>query len=64
MGRNLMIDFDIRHLSKEAAWDLIALFWRYGISLVPLQELATKKRFSWLRDEKFYWHKRMFKSLR
>ncbi|WP_310311836.1 hypothetical protein, partial [Paraburkholderia terricola] len=60
VGRGLLIDIDIRYLNKDALWDLIALLWRYEIPLTPLQELATRKRFAWLRDERFYWHKSMF----
>lgn len=60
VGRGLLMDIDLRYLSEEALLDMIALFWRYGIILVPLQALATRKRFAWLSDEQAYWHKSMF----
>ncbi|MFM0185712.1 hypothetical protein PQR37_18270 [Paraburkholderia nemoris] len=60
VGRGLLIDIDLRYLSEDALRDMIALFWRYGIVLVPLQVLATRKSFAWLSDERAYWHKSMF----
>ncbi|MFL9948566.1 hypothetical protein PQR68_21495 [Paraburkholderia agricolaris] len=62
VGRGLLIDIDLRYLSEDALRDMIALFWRYGIVLVPLQALATRKRFAWLSDEQAYWHKSMFET--
>jgi hypothetical protein len=60
VGRGLLIDIDLRYLSEDALRDMIALFWRYGIVLAPLQVLATRKRFAWLSDEQSCWRKSMF----
>ncbi|WP_147329595.1 hypothetical protein [Paraburkholderia sp. DHOC27] len=62
VGKGLEIDIDIRYLTKDAVWDLIALLWRYGIPLAPLRELAARKKFAWLSAERFYWHKSMFET--
>jgi hypothetical protein len=60
VGRGLIIQVDIRSLNKEALRELIALLWRYGISLSPLRVLAENKKFVWLNDVGFYWYKSMF----
>ena len=62
VGRGLLLDIDLRYLSEDALLDMIALFWRYGVVLAPLQALATRKRFAWLSDEQAYWHKSMFET--
>jgi hypothetical protein len=64
VGRNLLVDIDLRRLSKDDLLDLIALLQRYGIPLAPLSDLATKKRFSWLNDPETYFYPSMFKSSR
>jgi len=61
VGRGLILQVDIRSLNKEAVRELIALLWRYGISLSPLKVLtANNKKFAWLNDERCYWYKSMF----
>jgi hypothetical protein len=60
VGPGLEIQVSIRELNKDALLDLIALLRRYGISLAPLAPLAENKRFSWLQNERFNWHKNMF----
>ena len=59
-GRILAVDLDARALNKKVLWDLIALCWRYDVSLKPLRVLAGMKKFSWLRVKHMYWHKDMF----
>jgi hypothetical protein len=61
VGRGLLIDIDLRYLSEDALRDMIALFWRYGIVLVPLRALASRKRYAWLSDEQAYWYESMFR---
>ena len=60
VSRGLVVQVDMHSLSKDAMRELIALLWRYGISLYPLRVLANNKKFVWLSDEKFYWHRSMF----
>jgi len=61
VGRELILQLDIRSLNKEMMRELIALLWRYGVSLSPLKALAiNNKRFAWLHDDRCYWYKNMF----
>jgi len=60
MGQQLELTLIQRHLNHEALRDLIALLWRYHIPLSPLSPLANGARFTWLSDEKWYWHQSMF----
>jgi hypothetical protein len=61
VGRGLILQVDIRSLNKESLRELMALLWRYGISLSPLRVLAANnKKFAWLNDERCYWYKSMF----
>ncbi|WP_162898973.1 hypothetical protein [Ralstonia solanacearum] len=59
-GRGLRVSLDMRSLGQESLRDLIALLWRYQISLEPLALLAQRKKFIWLQDKRSYWHKSMF----
>ncbi len=58
-GRDLFLNFDMRLLGQETLRDLIALLWRYQISIEPFALLAERKKFAWLRDEQAYWYKNM-----
>ena len=62
IGKDLLLDVEVNALSKEGMRELLALLWRYGISLTPLRTFAEKKRFSWLNDSQGYWHTAMFKA--
>ena len=59
-GRGLVMTLNLRHLNKEMTRELIAILWRYSISLAPLAMLAGNKRFLWLKDERLYWYGSMF----
>lgn len=60
IGRQLEVTLVLNRLNRDAVRDLIALLWRYGVSLVALSGLADKERFKWLDDERYYWYKSMF----
>ncbi len=60
VGRDLLLDMPLAGLSKEAMRELMALLWRYGISLAPLRALAQTKKFGWLNDPQGYWYGSMF----
>jgi hypothetical protein len=61
--RGLVLNIDLRLLSNDGVRELIAVLWRYDVSLSSLRILAEKqKKFVWLRDAKWYWHNRMFGS--
>ena len=60
IGRQLEVTLVLNRLNRDAVRDLIALLWRYGVSLVALSGLADKERFKWLDDERCYWYKSMF----
>lgn len=60
IGRDLIIRIKKSSLNQDATRDLIALLWRYGITLKPLRVLSREKKFAWLRDKDGYWHKSMF----
>jgi hypothetical protein len=62
VGTGLVIQVDLRHLTKDALRELIALLWRYEISLYPLRILTNNNKFVWLSEKKFYWHSSMFDS--
>ena len=57
-----MLEIEVAALNKEAMRELLALLWRYGIALTPLQTFAAKKKFSWLNDSQGYWYDAMFKA--
>jgi hypothetical protein len=59
--RDLLLDVRLGQLNTEAMRELIALLWRYGISLQPLRVFAEKKKFDWLNNTQGYWYKSMFK---
>lgn len=60
VGSGLHIEVEMASLNNAALRELIALLWRYGISLIPLKVFATKKKFAWLGDAKWYWYQSMF----
>jgi len=60
IGRDLIIRLKKRSLDQAAARDLIALLWRYGITLKPLRRLSREKKLVWLHDKDGYWYKSMF----
>ena len=60
IGRNLILDIDLRLLSSDSLWNLIALLFRYGIPLEPLRIFSSKKRFLWLGERKYFWYEKMF----
>ncbi|BBE51950.1 hypothetical protein OYT1_ch2437 [Ferriphaselus amnicola] len=63
VGRGLIIKIEMKALNKEMLRELIALLWRYGISLAPLKVFASNnKKFTWLDDERCYWYKSMFET--
>lgn len=59
-GRQLEVTLVLNRLSRDALRDLIALLWRYGISLEALSFLVKKDKFMWINDERYYWYKSMF----
>jgi len=60
VGVNLIVSIEMRLLNKEALRELMALLWRYGIPLAPLYQLAERKKYAWLNDERGYWHQSLF----
>jgi hypothetical protein len=60
IGRQLEVTLILGRLNKDALRDLIALLWRYGVSLEPLSVLATREKFGWLDDDRCFWHSKMF----
>ena len=60
---NLIIDINIRTLKNYELRELIALLYRYNISLVPLSFLSVKKRFLWINNIESYWYSSMFNNL-
>jgi hypothetical protein len=60
IGRQLECDLMLRNLNRDSLRDLMALLWRYGISLKPISVLSERKKFEWLNDERGYWHRSMF----
>ncbi len=60
IGRQLEVSLVLKRLNRDALRDLIALLWRYGVSLEALSGIAEKDRFGWLNDERCYWYKSMF----
>jgi hypothetical protein len=61
-GRSLIIDMDLSRLTKSQMRELLALLWRYGISLKPFRFLGSKDRFSWLNEKSSYWYNSMYKN--
>ena len=46
--RTLLIRIDARRLTWEATYDLVALFYRYGIDLKELSKIAVGRRREWI----------------
>lgn len=61
-GRELILDVLLKDLSGESLSELVALFFRYKISLAPLKSFAQKSKFLWLNNQKGFWYKSMFKN--
>ncbi|WP_322359371.1 hypothetical protein [Pseudomonas sichuanensis] len=61
-GRGLNIKIDKRKLSKENMRELISIFFRYGVNLRPLAEIANGSRHAWMKDSDYYWYKSMFEN--
>lgn len=57
---DLVVRLEGHALDRMAAKDLIALLWRYGISIKPLAVLFSHKKYSWVRDKKGYWYKSLY----
>jgi|DEB19_MinimDraft_2_1074335.scaffolds.fasta_scaffold01189_4 hypothetical protein len=58
----LVIRVEPRFLGKVMLCELIALLWRYDISLEPFCSIAfSNKKFCWLNDAQCYWYASMFK---
>jgi hypothetical protein len=57
----LYLEVALSELHSDDMRELLALFWRYGVSLSFLKEVAVKKNFAWLRDTKKFWYKDLFK---
>jgi hypothetical protein len=60
-GRDLLLDIRLKDLTSDAVRELVALLFRYKISLSPLRFLSERKKFEWLNNEKGFWYKSMFK---
>lgn len=57
----LIIRVEPRFLGKAMLCELIALLWRYEISLAPFCSIAiSNKKFGWLNDAQCYWYESMF----
>jgi hypothetical protein len=63
-GRELILDIDVAALKRDGMRELLALLWRYGISLSALRVFAEKKKFAWLNDPQAYWYAEMFRERR
>lgn len=61
--RSLIVVIILRYLNRDSIIELIALLWRYQIRLHPLRELAKSKKFSWMSEPQWYWHKDMFSDI-
>jgi hypothetical protein len=59
--KTLIIDVNMRRLSREKLWDLLSLLHRYGLALDSFGVLAERERYGWLRDPRKWWYRRMFK---
>jgi hypothetical protein len=60
IGRQLEVTLILARLNRDALRELVALLWRYGISLESLSVLTEREKFRWLDDERCFWHKNMF----
>lgn len=49
-----------RRISEPDLRDLVALFWRYKISMRQLAQFKTSTNAKWFASPHMYWHKRVF----
>jgi hypothetical protein len=49
-----------RNISREALYDLIALFWRYQIPMKQLAQFENQRNSNWFRNNGMYWHEKVF----
>jgi hypothetical protein len=49
-----------RSISQTDLRDLVALFWRYKISMRQLARFKTSTNAKWFASPQMYWHKRVF----
>ncbi|NWK46541.1 hypothetical protein [Ralstonia pickettii] len=49
-----------RRISEAALRDLLALFWRYQISMEQLAQFENERNTSWFRAPHTYWYRRVF----
>jgi len=62
--RSLIVTLRSARLSKAALWDLLALYFRYNISMEALARFETPQNTSWFREPKMFWHRKVFGSRR
>ena len=51
-----------KNISREALYDLIALFWRYQIPMKQLAQFENTRNSKWFRNSGMYWHEKVFGS--
>jgi hypothetical protein len=49
-----------RRISDKSLRDLIALFYRYKIDMIQLQQFMNSRNEKWFLDKKSFWHKKVF----
>ena len=61
-GEELHIHVSSSKVTQGCLRELIAAFWRYGVSMPQLAALETATNRKWLRDPSAYWYRSIFPS--
>lgn len=61
-GRTIFLTVDTDSVDDEALRELIAIFYRYGVSMEQLAVLDERRFAHWFRDKEAYWYRAVFES--
>ena len=60
IGPELVVTLKSKRLSRDALWELIALYTRYGLPMKTLAQFETASNRSWFRSKKMHWYSSIF----
>ncbi len=59
-GRRILLAVDSRKISEESLRELLALFWRYSVSMKQLARFQNSRNASWFHATDAFWFTRVF----
>ena len=58
----IVLNIKSKKVSDTCMRELLSLFYRYKIEMSQLIVLVNNKNEVWIKNEKAYWHKKLFKN--